>query len=72
VIIALSLLVAAVLSGYALFKRQLWGELIVSSLLWAAAIIYAALVVSPVTLFSPAAIIIDFFGANFERFFGRF
>jgi ABC-type glycerol-3-phosphate transport system permease component len=70
VVVTLLLLIMATLSGYALFTRRRWGELIVSSMLWLTAIVYAALVISPLTLFSPAALIIDLFGGLFERFFG--
>ena len=72
ILVALVILLLAAVSGYALYKRRRWGELIVSSLLWLFAAVYAYLVTSPVNLVNPTAVIIDFFGALFDRLTGSF
>ena len=70
--VTLLILTAAVVSGYALLTRRLWGELAVSTLLWLLAAGYAALLVSSFNLPNPTVVIINFFGGLFDRFFGNF
>ncbi len=69
--VALLILTGAVISGYALFARRLWGELAVSTLLWLFAAVYAVLLVSSFNLPNPTVVIINFFGGLYDRFFAN-
>ncbi|HOL18036.1 MAG TPA: hypothetical protein PLY40_07100 [Bacillota bacterium] len=70
--VLLLILGAAAISGYALFARRLWGELVVSTLLWLLAAAYSALLVSSFNLPNPTVLIIDFFRGLYDRLFGTF